>query len=172
METRKYLFWITDKGIQTYKMTGKGDFELIKFKGEDIYTDTDFLKFMGWFNKAASIAADEYIDFCYLSDKPVEFPEFSYGTQAKSSWNSHEISHFCDDYVNIENFKIVIDEEHCFTCQSGNIFETDAIKKIYLKCIPEFVFEVQEGTKTESKIEKTSLVNRYFIDMLRELDKK
>lgn len=172
MEIRKYLFWITDKGIQTYRMTSKGDFELIKFKGEDTYTDTELLKFVEWFNKTASIAADEYIDFCYLSDRPFEFPKFSYGTQAKSSWNRHEISCFCDNYVGIENFEIVIDEEHRFTCQSGNIFNKDTIKRIFLKCIPEFVFEVEEITKTKSKPEKTSLVNQYFIDMLRELDKK
>ncbi len=171
MENRKYLFWMTDKGIQTYKVTDKENFELIKFKGEDIYTDTDLLRFVEWFNKMASIAADEYIDFCYLSDKPVEFPEFSYGMQAKSSWHRHEISLFCDKYVNIENYEIVVDDDHCFTCQNGNIFDKSSIKKIYLKCVPEFVFD-EEVSKTDLKSEKTSLVNKYFIDMLRELDKQ
>lgn len=172
MENRKYLFWITDKGIQTYQVTSKGSLELIKFKGEDIYAGTNLLKFMEWFDKMASIAADECIDFCYLSDKPVQFPEFSYGTQARSSWNREEIRSFCDKYANIDNCEIVIDEEHCFTCQSGNIFDKSTIKRIYLKCIPEFSFEVEEDVKIDSKPEETSLVNRYFIEMLRELDKK
>lgn len=172
MKNRKYLFWMTDKGIQTYKVTGTVSFELIKFKGEDIYTDTDLLKFFEWFNKMASIATDEYIDFCCLSDKPVEFPELFYDMKARSSWNRKEIRFFCDKYVNIENYEIVIDEEHCFTCQSGNIFDRSAIKRIYLRCIPDFAFEVEEDLKTNSKPEETSLVNKYFIDMLRELDKK
>ncbi len=171
MENRKYLFWITDKGIQTYKVAG-GNFELIKFKGEDIYTDTDLLKFAEWFHKMASIAADEYSGFCYLSDKPVEFPEFSYGIQAKSPWHSREISLFCDKYVNIESYEIVIDDGRCFTCQNGNIFDENSIKKIYLKCIPEFVFDEEKVSKIDLASEKTSLVNKYFIDKLRELDKQ
>lgn len=171
MEIRKYLFWMTDKGIKTYKTAGKGDFELIKFRGEDIYADSDLVKFAEWFNKMASIAADEYIDFCYLSDKPVDFPEVSYGTRAKSSWNRQEISLFCDRYVNIENYEIVIDAGHRFTCQSGNIYDESAIKRIYLKCVPEFVLESETVTKTDSGLGETSLVNKYFIDMLRELDK-
>lgn len=170
MEIRKYLFWMTKKGIQTYKVTSKGTFELIRFKGEDTYADTDLLKFVEWFNKMASIAGDEYIDFCYLSDTPVEFPAFTYGTKAKSSWDKQEISLFCNEYINIANYEVVVDDEHSFVCQSGNVFDKDKIKKIYLRCVPEFSFEITEKVDVES--EETSLVNKYFIDMLRELDGK
>ncbi len=170
MEVRKYLFWMTDRGIQTYKVSYDGNFELIRFRGEDIYASTDFLKFVEWFNKMASIARDEYIDFCYLSDNPVEFPAFTYDTKARSTWNQREISSFCSKYINVTNYEVIIDVEHSFVCQSGNVFDKEKVKKIYLKCIPEFIFETTQ--KADLKSEETSLVNKYFIDMLRELDEK
>lgn len=170
MEVRKYLFWMTDKGIQTYKVTNKGTFELVRFKGEDKYTDTDFSNFVAWFNRNASIAEDEYIDFCYLSDKPVESSLFRHSTKTKSSWDKKEISIFCDRYINADNYEVIVDEQHSFICQNGNVFNKDNLKKIYLKCVPEFSLETVE--KIEQGSEETSLVNRYFIDKLNELEKQ
>ncbi|MCM1123519.1 MAG: hypothetical protein NC416_13130 [Eubacterium sp.] len=170
MEVRKYLFWMTDRGIQTYKAVDDGSFELIRFKGEDICADMDLKKFWEWFNKMASIAGDEYIDFCYLSDKPVKFPIVDYGTKAKSSWNKQEIASFCSKYINVTNYEVMVDDEHSFVCQSGNIFDKEKVKKLYLECIPEFVLETTKEVNVRQ--EETSLVCRYFIDMLRELDKK
>ena len=133
MEIRKYLFWMTDKGIQTYKVTKKGTYELVRFKGEDRYADTDISKFVAWFNKNASITEDEYIDFCYLSDKPVESPLFNYSTKKKSSWDKSEISIFCDKYINVSNYEVVVDEKHSFVCQSGNILDKDKLIKVFSK---------------------------------------
>lgn len=169
MEVRKYLFWMNKYGIKTYKVTQKGTFELVRFKGEDICTENDISKFYTWFQKNASIAEDEYIDLCYLSDRPVESPVFQHGTKEKSSWDKQEISIFCEKYLNIGSFEVIVDERNKFVCQSGNILDENDVKKIYLKCMPEFSMETEE--KIEKGSEKTSLVNRYFIDLLRELDK-
>lgn len=118
MEVRKYLFWMTDQGIKTYKMTGKGIFELVRFKGEDMYTDTDISAFVAWFDKNASITEDEYIDFCYLSDRPVKASFFNYGTKEKSSWNKSEIGIFCDKYINLANYEVIVNKDISFVCQS------------------------------------------------------
>lgn len=170
MEIRKYLFWITDRGIQTYKVINQGKYELVRYKGEDIYTDTDLRKFAIWFNRNASITEDECIDFCYLSNKPDNFLSFNYSTKAKSSWSKKEISFFCDKYIKADNYEVIVDDEQSFICQNGNLFDGDQIEKIYLKCVPEFSMEAVE--KTVPVAEETSLVNKYFIDMLKELDEK
>lgn len=162
------MFWMSEQGIQTYKVTNEGTFELIKFKGEERYTDNDISKFVIWFNKNASIAEDEYIDFCYLSDKPVVSTLFEHNIKAKSSWDKKEISIFCDKYINVANYEVIVDEERNFICQSGNLLNNSELKKIYLKCVPEFSMDTVE--KIEQGSQETSLVNKYFIDMLKEKD--
>lgn len=168
MKVRKYLFWMTDQGIQIYKAVDGGNYELVRFKGEDRYPETDISRFAVWFQKTASIAGDEYIDFCYLSDKPVEVSLLPYNTKGKSSWDKNEIIAFCDRYIHVSNYEVFIDEEHGFVCQSGNLFDSGSLKKIYLKCVPEFSLETVEEAELSSK--ETSLVNQYFIDKLKELE--
>lgn len=171
---RKYLFWMTEKGIQTYKMRTDGEFELLRFKGEDIYSDTDFEKFSLWFNRIASIAEDEYIDFCYLSNRPIDNPIFNNSRKrkskkGKSSWKKTEIEKFCEKHIDTANYEVIVGENKSFVCQSGNIYDNNCIEKIYLKCMPEFSFDKEQ--KKDASPEETSLVNRYFIDMLKELNK-
>lgn len=168
MEIRKYLFWMTAKGIQTYKVTQKGTFKLVYFKGEERYTDTDITKFIKWFNKYASITEDEYIDFCYLSDHPIDSSLFQYKTKEKSSWDKKEISIFCAKYMNIASYEIVIDAENSFVCQTGNLTDGDKITKIYLKCLPEFSLDTVERIDPGS--EETSLLSKYFIERLKEIE--
>ncbi len=168
MNVRKYLFWMNDVGIKTYKVTKKGTFELLKPAGRESYTDKDLEKFCSWFHKEAAITDDEFIDFCFLSVSPIESPLFDYNVSTKSSWDKQEISIFCDKYIGVENYKIYYEEDKCFVCQNGNVLDKKSIKTLYLKCIPEFSIETEERIDPGS--EETSLVNRFFIEKLKELD--
>ena len=167
MSVRKYLFWFYDKGIKTYKVTSSGKFELLKPSGQDTYMGHDLDKFLSWFQKSAAITEDEYIDFCFLSDKKIDSPLLEYHISNKSSWDKQEIQMFMDKYVHSDSYQIFYSENASFVSQNGNIFNPDTIKKLYMKCIPEFSVETEEKIDTGS--EETSLVSRYFIDKLKEL---
>lgn len=170
MSIRKYLFWITKDGIQTYKVSQRGIFELVKFKGEKTYNEGDFAKFVTWFQKNAAITEDEYIDFCYLSDEETLSPLFSYPSSKKSSWDRHEIGLFCNQYINVDNYEVIYDTDKSFVCQTGNIFDKSKVKELYIKCVPEFSIDTPNIIETGS--EETSLINRFFMDRLKELSEK
>lgn len=170
MVIRKYLFWKNTDGIRTYKVTQKGTFELQKPSGKDVFEKTDWTAFFSWFHKSAGITEDEYIDFCFLSDEKIESPLLNYSSSAKSSWDKQEINIFCEKYIHTDTYEIFYAKDKSFVYQSGNVSDKNKVKKMYLKCIPEFSMETKEKIDTGS--EETSLVNRYFIDRLKELGGK
>ena len=167
MVIRKYLFWKNEDGIRTYKVTQKGTFELMKPSGKDVFEDGEWTKFSSWFQKSAAITEDEYIDFCFLSEEKIESPLLNYSYTSKSSWDKQEISVFCEKYIHADTYEVFFSEDKSFVCQSGNVLDKKSVKKIFLKCIPEFSLETKEKIDTGS--EDTSLLNRFFIDRLKEL---
>lgn len=167
MAVRKYLFWKCKDGIRTYKVTQKGTFELMRPSGRDVFSDGDLTKFFAWFHKNAAITEDEFIDFCFLSEEEIESPLLNYSTTSKSSWDKQEISVFCEKYITSDTYEVVYAKDKSFICQNGNVFDKKKVKKLYVKCIPEFSIDTKEKIDTGS--EETSLVNRYFIDRLKEL---
>ena len=167
MAIRKYLFWKNQYGIRTYKVTQKGTFELLKPSGKDVFEDADWKNFFSWFHKSAAITEDEYIDFCFLSDEKIEFPLLDYSSSSKSSWDKQEIGIFCEKNIQADTYEIFYAEDMSFVCQSGNVLDEKNVKRMYLKCIPEFSVEAKEKVDMGSK--ETSLVNRFFIDKLKEL---
>lgn len=167
MAIRKYLFWKNQDGIRTYKVTQKGTFELLKPSGKNVFEENDWTKFFSWFHKSAAITEDEYIDFCFLSDDKIESPLLDYSSSSKSSWDKQEIGIFCEKYIHVDTYEIYYAEDKSFVCQSGNVLDKNKVKRMYLKCIPEFSVETKEKIETGS--EETSLVNRFFIDRLKEL---
>ena len=168
MSIRKYLFWITDSGIKTYKFLENGKFDMLKPNGSEIFPDTNLSVFLKWFHKSAAITSDENIDFCFLSDSLMESPELQYHTIAKSSWDKLEISMFCDQCIGLDNYKIYYTNTEYFVCQKSNIIDKTSIKEVYLKCVPEFSIDTKENVDMGN--EETSLVNRYYMEWLKELD--
>ena len=45
MGIRKYLFWKSEDGIRTYKVTQKGTFELMKPSGKDVFPGGEWTVF-------------------------------------------------------------------------------------------------------------------------------
>ncbi len=164
---RKYLFWIDNKGIKAYKVINKGCFAPMKPQGKEYFPSTDLKQFFKWFNMAAAITEDEFIDFCFLSEINIESPLLSYTSSSKSSWDKEEIYMFCEKYMESNSYKIFYNDNDCIVNQTGNIYDKDNVKKLFLKCIPEFSIEASEEIVT-GKVE-TSFLNRYFIDKLKEL---
>jgi len=167
MTIRKYLFWKSEDGIRTYKVTQKGTFELMKPSGKDIFVDDGWTRFFSWFHKSAAITEDEYIDFCFLSDEKIESPLLNYSSSSKSSWDKQEVSIFCEKFIHADTYEVYFTDDKSFVFQSGNVLDKKNVRKMYLKCIPEFSVEMKEKVDTGS--EETSLVNRFFIDRLKEL---
>ncbi len=170
MTVRKYLFWLFGDGIKTYKVTEKGKFEVLRPAGRDVYEDTDLSEFFRWFQKSAAITEDEFIDFCFLSEQPIEFPLLEYMYSARSSWDKQAVGDFCRTYMNFQNFEVFYADEKCFVCQSGNVRDKAAVKRLYMKCIPEFSDDA--GEVIDKAAEETSIPNRYFIEMLEEQERK
>lgn len=170
MSVRKYLFWMNQDGIRTFKVTQKGTFELMKPAGKDVYSEKDITKFFSWFHKSAAITEDESIDFCFLSDSEVESPLLNYSTSSKSSWDKQEISIFCEEFINTESYEVFYGKDKSFVCQNGNVLDKKNVRKLYIKCIPEFSIVTKQ--KDNAGSEETSLLNRYFIDRLKELGGK
>ena len=168
MAVRKYLFWMSDKGIQTYKVVGNECFELIKFKGKDTYPDTNLDKFAKWFYEIAAIATDDYIDFCYLSDKEIDSNIFKHQTSTISSWDKKEILMFCSHFLSFENYEVAYSDENSFVCQNSDLYSDQKLKRIYLKCIPEF--KIQTEKKIDKGSEETSVLNRFYREWLKEIE--
>ena len=78
MAVRKYLFWKSEDGIRTYKVTKGNTYELLHPLGRDIFPGKNLTDFFSWFHKSAAITEDEYIDFCFLSDEEIESPLLEY----------------------------------------------------------------------------------------------
>lgn len=167
MVIHKYIFFIDDNGIRTYKYKDNSIFEIFKYKGEVIYKNRDKKSFYEWFEKAASIAIDDKIDFCFLSNKPIETEFLKYTTKKISSWSKESIINFCNNYIKENNYEIIIDDTHKFISQVSNIYNKDSIDKLYLKCFPEFRFENNEISKVND--EETSVLSKYFIEILNDL---
>lgn len=170
MAVRKYLFWKCEDGIRTYKVTQKGTFELMRPSGRDVFPDRDLTKFFTWFHKSAAITEDEFIDFCFLSEEEIESPLLNYSSTLTSSWDKQEISVFCEKYITSNTYEVVYAENKSFVCQNGNVFDKKNVKKLFVKCIPEFSIETKEKIDTGS--EETCLLCRYYYDELKELDGK
>lgn len=172
MSVRKYLFWMNQEGIRTYKVIQKGTFELMKPLGKDVYPTGDIKNFCKWFYKNAAITEDEQIDFCFLSDSEIKSPLFDceYSASIKSSWDQQEINIFCEKYLNTKTYEVFYAEDKSFVCQIGNVYDKKNVRKLYMKCIPEFSIETKEKVETGS--EEMSIINQFFIDKLNELDKK
>lgn len=170
MSVRKYLFWESKDGIRTYKVIQNGTFELMHPLGKDIFSERNWEKFFqSWFLGSAAITEDEFIDFCFLSDTPITSPvlDYNYNTANKSSWNKEEIGIFFEKYINANRCEVFYAENKSFQCQKGNLLNNNGIKKMFVKCIPEFSLELTEKIKPGT--EETSLLCRYFKDNLKKL---
>ena len=84
-----------------------------------------------------------------------------------SSWNQDDILQFCQSEIGEKNYEIVMDEERKFVCQISNVLDKNSVKKLYLKCFPEFEFKKKEITNDVS--DEISLLSRYFREKLNEL---
>lgn len=168
MSIHKYLFLLAEKGIKTYRAREGYPYELVKYKGETFYKGGNLDAFLQWFFKTASIVQDDRIDFCFLSEKPIESRVFSYPHDKVSSWNKKQISEFCDIEFGDTNYQIMIDENtSCFIHQKSNIYGEAEIKKMYLKCVPDFSLEIEQESDDEDR--ETSILCRYFMDALNKI---
>ena len=165
MDIRKYLFWKNENGIYAYKVIKKGIFELMKPYGKNAFEDSEWIKFFSWFYKTAAITDDEYIDFCFISNDIIELPILDYSSSTVSSWNKEEIKLFCNQYGPAETYEMIYSDNKSFICQSGNVLDKNKIKKLYLKCIPEYIDESK--IELDTGTEETSIVNKYFIESLK-----
>ena len=168
MEIRKYLFLITQRGIKTYKYNGAMDFQLIKYRGEEAYPGNNLSDFMVWFEKMASIAKDEDIDFCFLSDEPVEIDSTAYRMQENSTWTKVDVQQFIEGEVGLTTFKVKIDQVSSFVCQNGNVFDKENVKSMFLKCYPSFSDNVLEESSDEKQ--KINPLYDYYKRKLKELE--
>ena len=166
MAIHKYIFFIDEEGIRTYKYRNKNDLEIFKYKGEVICAIKEFKAFYEWFTKAAAIAADDIIDLCFLSDQTLNIPIKENFIDATSSWKQDDILNFCENYIGEKNYKISLDEERQFVFQSGNIYDEKNIKNLYMKCFPDFSFQKPIEEVEEKHI---SLVNMYMMECLEKI---
>ena len=167
LAVHKYIFFINDEGIRTYKYINENKFEIFKYKGESICTIKEFKSFYEWFNKAAAIAGDDEIDLCFLAEQVLDIPLANSLVAATSSWKKDNILHFCKMHMGEINYKIIIDDEKQFVYQVGNVYDENNVKNLYMKCFPEFSYE--KVTETDLPKENIAFVNMYFIESLSQI---
>lgn len=169
MAIHKFLFWIVEEGIQSYRVTQVSKFEQIKYQGNPYFPSNDIKQFFNsnWFNNIASIAKEDYIDFCFLSEFPIDSFKFNHFCEEKSSWNKKAIRDFCSKYVRKGNYRIIVENQTNFLFQSQKDKE-DQWKELYLQCIPKFSNE-EQNEEIELKTEDTSILYRYYKEILNSL---
>lgn len=166
MAVHKFMFWISDKGIQTYRIRNNV-YELNRYRGNDFFPGSDIKRFFAsdWFDDISSIGEDDSIDFCFLSEIPIVFPELKYMKNAKSSWNKKDILDFCGKYIKADNYKVITANGNSFVCQTGNIYDKDQVTEMYLRCIPDFSMDEHEPANEVTE-EGTSILYRYYKNLL------
>ncbi|MBO4396508.1 MAG: hypothetical protein J5819_09210 [Eubacterium sp.] len=172
MTNHKYLFWITEAGIQTFRYNSKGGLNLIPYKGEKILEGTyEINEFFNWFRGQASIATDEYVDLCWIATKPLD-PEFldlastlNREAGVYSSWDKTEINGFLRDYVSLGNYRIIMDNGGSFMLQTGDIYDENDVIELYLLCVPEFSCQ-DEIKDVETSTGENSILSQCITDFL------
>ena len=165
MAVHKYMFYIEEEGIRAYRAIGSNEYEIVRHMGEDIYKGNSLEEYFKWFDNVASIAADDSVDFCFLSRYEIEQFKIEYSAGVKSSWSKDEVIYFCKTVINKGNMEIHCSDDIQFVCQVSNIFSRDQIESFYLKCVPEFSIEA-EYKKEENKVADTSFQYRYYKEIL------
>lgn len=169
MGKHKYLFLIEkDRFIKTYRYNNH-DFELVKYMGEEKYDSDDIKSFFEWFMKMASIASDDYIDFCFISDSPINLDDFKFTNVDYSTWTKEKIIDFCNKHIDRQIYEFKVNENIAFVCQEKNLFNKDDIQTMYIKCFPEFNIGKKGKDKNVDNSREISLLSRYFTDKLKQL---
>lgn len=70
--------------------------------------------------------------------------------------------------MKVAAFEVCYAVNESFVCQNGNVLDKRNVRKMFMKCIPEFSIATKE--KIDVGSEETSLVNRFFIERLKELE--
>lgn len=176
MGIHKYLFYMPDKGIKTYKIGDGNELKLVRRYGEDVYDDPDMEKFFSWFDKMASISSDDSIEFCFVSEKEIALPKFRYQENLSKIWNKEELIQICEQIIGQGSFELFSGERKLLVHQMGNIYGDIPIPKLYLKCIPDNIFkgeeerkEEKDGKSKEVGEESISILNRYYREQIKNL---
>lgn len=175
----KCIFLITADGIRGYRMTRDSGYEPVRYKGEPLYESNDFDRFLyDWFLEVEAVEKDDRIDFCILSEEPMESgifsdPELKQHMNGMSSWNKESVLDFCKTEMKGSNCEIIVDENRRFTVQNTDIYKDSGLKQLYLKCIPDYIEEMKKEKKLSAaegttEPEETSVLCRFFIETLNE----
>lgn len=165
MAIHKYIFYIDDRGIRAYRACGNNEFEVVRYMGEEICKESSLDEYFKWFDNVASIAPDDSVDFCFLSNIQITQPQLEYPSDMKSSWTKDEVIYFCQNVIAEKNCEISVADGIQFVCQVSNIYDKKSIEKIYLKCVPEFsLTEIKKQEETISKDQ--SVLYRYYREKL------
>lgn len=173
VRVHKYAFFMTSKGIKTYRVKENCEYENVLFKGEELYRKKDLNDFFMWFFEIAKIARDDKVDFCFLSEAPMEEEFFSHLKKpvflqdSISSWNMDEIVELCCKEMGNASYEIMTDENNHFQSSLFKNYGEKETVKIYLQCIPKFDQKNKNSSVQEEKTE-TSILAQFFIDMLNE----
>ena len=172
MEIRKYLFWICENEIRTYKAISKGEYEILRPLGNDYYRGNDWDAFSKWFKKNSSITSDEYADFCFIMNHDSQIPDqiMDYRFIDNTTWCKEEIICFIEQFFSFNVCEVVYSSSGSFFCQNGNISDKNDIKKVFIKCIPTFEISSDEIDElSDQSNENTSKLNLYFSRKIKRL---
>ena len=176
----KCIFLITTDGIRGYRMTGDSGYEPVRYKGEPLYESNDFDRFLyDWFWEVEAVEKDDRIDFCILSEEPMESgifsdPDLKQYMNGTSSWNKKAVLDFCKAEMSGSNCELIVDENRHFMVQNADIYNDSGLRQFYLKCIPDDMEEMEEEKKISvaeegtPEPEETSVLCRFFIEALNE----
>lgn len=136
--TRKYIFFINAQGVRTYKaLQDSGSYKLVKHNGQEVFAAGLTVEFWDWFDATTAITADEFIDFCFLSEREIQLPELPYFIAEQTTWDKEQIAEFCRTcLVSSPNFEIHYATGKQFVVQGGNIVQANDTAKLYLQCMP------------------------------------
>lgn len=171
MAIHKYIFYVDDRGIRAYRACADCRFEIVRYLGEAICKNSSLEEYFKWFENVASIASDDSVDFCFLSNREMIQPQFEYSAGTSSSWTKDEIRNFCQTMIAEKNYEISLGNEKQFVCQISNIYDSKCVEKLYLKCIPEFLYD-ESNYQMETTSNNKSILYQYYKDKLDELNKR
>lgn len=106
----KYLFWVEENNIKTYHHRDN-EFEVVKYKGDDIYKGDINLFWNWWENKSSYIKEFDTIDFCFLNldgkNYNLSFNSDNYIIEKNTTWDENQVRQFINLYTNISIDKLV-----------------------------------------------------------------
>lgn len=152
----------------------EGEFELLPFKGEEFY-EMDGESFWVWWERATSyIASSDTVDFCFISNKSIEFYQKNFSKVPETTWTLEEIKKFLKEQFSNTKIKLKYtngsSQEEINFPTVPEFFSNMESQELLITTIPAPIRDFTKKIRQKNnKEEKENPLRDYYVEQLHNL---